>query len=201
MLRIGVTGRMASGKSTVARRFEALGATRVDGDALGWETLRDPAVTRAIAAAFGPAVIGSTGVVDRARLGAVVFRDRDAMSRLNAIVQPPLLARVRAALAAAEGDGVLALDAALLSTWGLEPELDGVVEVTAPEDVRVGRLWRVRGGSEAEARERIAGQDLPPLARTVAFWRIENDADVAALTQKADRVWEEILKLEKPKSA
>ena len=164
MLRIGVTGRMASGKSTVARRFEALGATRVDGDALGWETLRDPEVTRAIAAAFGPTAIDSAGAVDRSRLGAIVFRDRAAMSRLNAIVQPPLLVRVRGALAAAAGDGVLVLDAALLSTWGIEPELDGVVEVAAPEKLRVERLRTVRGGSEAEARERIAGQDLPPLA-------------------------------------
>jgi dephospho-CoA kinase len=200
MLRIGVTGRMASGKSTVARRFEALGATRVDGDTLGWETLRDPEVTRAIAAAFGPTVIDSAGAVDRSRLGAIVFRDRAAMSRLNAIVQPPLLIRVRGALAAAKGDGVLVLDAALLSTWGIEPELDGVVEVAAPEELRVERLRTVRGGSEAEARERIAGQDLPPLARTPSFWRIENDAGVADLMQRADRVWDEILKL-KPKSA
>ena len=199
MLRIGVTGRMASGKSTVARRFEALGATRVDGDALGWETLRDPEVTRAIAAAFGPTAIDPAGAVDRARLGAVVFRDRAAMSRLNAIVQPPLLLRVRGVLAA-EGDGILVLDAALLSTWGIEPELDGVVEVAAPEELRVERLRTVRGGSEAEARERISGQDLPPLARTPSFWRIENDADVAELTRRADRVWDEILKL-KPKSA
>ena len=199
MLRIGVTGRMASGKSTVARRFEALGATRVDGDALGWETLRDPEVTRAIAAAFGRTAIDPAGAVDRARLGAVVFRDRAAMSRLNAIVQPPLLLRVRGVLAA-EGDGILVLDAALLSTWGIEPELDGVVEVAAPEELRVERLRTVRGGSEAEARERISGQDLPPLARTPSFWRIENDADVAELTRRADRVWDEILKL-KPKSA
>jgi dephospho-CoA kinase len=191
---------MASGKSTVARRFEALGASRVDGDALGWETLRDPDVARAIAAAFGPAAIDPAGAVNRARLGAVVFRDRAAMSRLNAIVQPPLLARVRAALAAAQGDGILVLDAALLSTWGIEAELDGVVEVTAPDELRVERLRQVRGCSDAEARERIAGQDLPPLAGTSAFWRIENDADVAELTRRADRVWDEMLKL-KPKSA
>src|ERR1700741_3378880 len=138
MLRIGVTGRMASGKSTVARRFEALGAPRADGDALGWETLRDPAVKAAIAAAFGSSMIDGAGHVDRARLGPVVFRDGEAMRRLNEIVQPRLLARVREALAAAAaGAGVFVLDAALLSTWGVEPELDGVVEVLAPTELRV----------------------------------------------------------------
>ena len=200
MLRIGVTGRMASGKSTVARRFETLGATRVDGDALGWETLRDPAVKTAIAAAFGGRMIDEAGDVDRARLGPVVFRDEEAMRRLNEIVQPPLLARVRAALAAAvEGAGVFVLDAALLSTWGVETELDGVVEVAAPTELRVDRLREARGGSKADALQRIEGQRLPPLRPGGARWHIENDADEAELTRRADRVWNEILKL-KPKS-
>ena len=192
MLRIGVTGRMASGKSTVARRFEARGATRVDGDALGWETLRDPDVKAAIGAAFGAAMLGQGGDVDRARLGAVVFRDRAAMHRLNEIVQPPLLSRVRSALDAATGDGVFVLDAALIATWGLESELDGVVEVVAPEDLRVERLRRARGGSEADARERITGQSLPPLGPARALWRIENDAGPEELTRRADEVWDEI---------
>jgi dephospho-CoA kinase len=200
MLRIGVTGRMASGKSTVARRFEALGATRVDGDALGWETLRDPAVKTAIAAAFGAPMIDEAGNVDRARLGPIVFRDSEAMRRLNEIVQPPLLARVREALAAAAaGTGVFVLDAALLSTWGVEPELDAVVEVSAPTELRVDRLRKARGGSVADALERIEGQRLPPLSPGPVHWHIENDADEAELTRRADRVWNEVLRL-KPKS-
>src|SRR5215213_7523193 len=95
MLRIGVTGLMASGKSTVARRFEERGAVRIDGDALGWETLRDPEVRDQIARTFGADVIAADGSVDRGRLGTVVFVDEAAMARLNAIVQPPLLRLVR----------------------------------------------------------------------------------------------------------
>ena len=195
MLRIGVTGRMASGKSTVARRFEAKGATRVDGDALGWETLREPEVKSAIASAFGADVLKGAGEVDRGRLGAIVFRDPGAMSRLNAIVQPRLLERVRASLDAATGSGVFVLDAALISTWELESELDGVVEVLAPLDARLRRLQDARGGSAADARERIEGQNLPPLGPTRAYWRIENDGDPSELTRRADLVWEEIMKL------
>ena len=185
---------MASGKSTVARRFEAKGATRVDGDALGWKTLRDPEVKSAIASAFGAEVMDGAGEVDRGRLGAIVFRDHAAMSRLNAIVQPRLLARVRASLDAGTGSGVFVLDAALISTWGLESELDGVVEVVAPPDVRIRRLRDARGGSEAVARERIEGQNLPPLGPTHAYWRIENDGDPAELERRSDLVWEEIMK-------
>lgn len=190
MVRIGVTGLMASGKSTVARRFEERGAVRIDGDTLGWETLRLPEVRDRIAALFGPSVIGRDGEVDRAELGAKVFRDRPAMGRLNAIVQPPLLSRVRDRLASA--GSVAVVDAALLSTWGLERELDGVVEVVAPEAVRIARLKSSRGFTEAEATERIRGQSLPPLHGVRRHWRLENDGDAKALLGRADQIWNEI---------
>jgi len=141
MVRIGVTGAMASGKSTLARRFRDRGADLVDGDALGWEVLRLPEVRDAIAEAFGAGVMDRQGHVDRARLGAVVFADPDRMRRLNAIVQPKLLERVRAAMDE-PGGGVRVLDAAMLTTWRLEPELDGVIEVVASEDERAALLTR-----------------------------------------------------------
>lgn len=194
MIRIGVTGPMASGKSTVSRRFQERGAIRIDGDALGWETLRSPEVRDAIAAAFGRATLDASGEVDRGALGRVVFRDAAAMERLNAIVQPPLLERVRARIAVL-GEGVLVLDAAMISTWGLEPELDGVVEVTAAEPIRVRRLMRERGMTEAAARERIAGQRLPPLRGARKQWRVVNEADPAALLRKVDPIWDEIARM------
>jgi dephospho-CoA kinase len=113
------------------------------------------------------------------------------MERLNGAVQPALLERVRERIAV-PGDGVLVLDAALLSTWGLEPELDGVVEVAAAEPNRVRRLMRARGWTEAAARERVAGQRLPPLRGARKLWRIQNDADMAALIRRADRIWDEV---------
>jgi len=195
MVRIGVTGLMASGKSTVARRFEERGAVRIDGDALGWETLRIPEVRSRIAEAFGREILGPEGEVDRARLGARVFRDPRAMERLNAIVQPPLRERVLEKVSSIEsaraaGPSVLVLDAALISTWGLERELDGVVEVTAPEPLRIARL-RSRATDE-EAAARVRGQSLPPLGPAARLWRIENGGDPAALLAEADKVWNEI---------
>jgi dephospho-CoA kinase len=198
MVRIGVTGLMASGKSTVARRFEQRGAIRIDGDALGWETLRDPGVRSRIAEEFGRGVLSPGGEVDRARLGGLVFRDPRAMERLNSIVQPSLRERVLERLAAVD-DGrahsnpaVVVLDAALISTWGLEHELDGVVEVTASEPLRIARLKGARGATEDEAAGRVRGQSLPPLGPAARLWKIDNATDEASLIAGADRIWDEI---------
>ena len=89
MLRIGVTGLMASGKTDVARRFVERGARLVEGDVLGWEVLREPEVRDRLIALFGPTVRTSDGAVDRRALGRIVFGDASEMNRLNALVQPP----------------------------------------------------------------------------------------------------------------
>jgi dephospho-CoA kinase len=194
MVRIGVTGAMASGKSTLARRFRERGAELVDGDALGWEVLRLPEVRAAIREAFGEDVIDRQGDVDRGRLGKVVFADPDRMSRLNAIVQPRLLERVRATIGE-PGALVKVLDAAMLTTWRLEPELDGVVEVVAPEDARARRLRAARAFSDEEARGRIQGQKLPPVRGARRHWKVENAGDKAQLLARADEIWQEIQSL------
>jgi len=191
MVRIGVTGHMGSGKSTVARRFQEKGAALVDGDTLGWEVLRLPEVRQAIGASIGPDILDREGHVDRARLGRVVFRDPSVMERLNAIVQPVLLRRVRELLEG-PGEGVLVLDAAVLPVWRLEPELDGVIEVTASEDVRVRRIRAARGFTDLEARERVRGQRIPAIRGARRQWRIENEGDRAELLRRADAIWEEI---------
>jgi dephospho-CoA kinase len=194
MVRIGVTGAMASGKSTLARRFRERGADLVDGDALGWEVLRLPEVSAAIREAFGEDVIDRQGVVDRGRLGKIVFADPDQMSRLNAIVQPRLKDRVRAALEE-PGSAVKVLDAAMLTTWRLEPELDGVVEVVASEDARARRLRAARAFSDEEARARIQGQKIPAVRGARRHWKVENAGDKAQLLARADEIWNEIQSL------
>ncbi|HTK68541.1 MAG TPA: dephospho-CoA kinase [Candidatus Eisenbacteria bacterium] len=199
MVRIGVTGAMASGKSTLARRFRDRGADLVDGDALGWEVLRLPEVRDAIAEAFGAGVMDRQGHVDRARLGAVVFADPDRMRRLNAIVQPKLLERVRAAMDE-PGGGVRVLDAAMLTTWRLEPELDGVIEVVASEDERARRLRAARAFADEEARGRIQGQKLPAVRGAKRLWKVENVGDKAALLTRADAIWDEIQSLSEAKA-
>jgi len=195
MLRIGVTGLMASGKSSVARRFEEHGARLVDADALGWEVLQNPKVRESLRTHFGDAILAPDGSVDRGVLGRIVFRDAAAMERLNAVVQPVLARTVREALAARMENGVTVLDAALLSTWRLEPELDGVVDVFAPTEIRVERLRSSKGFSDAEARERILGQNLPPVRSPRRHWRLENAGTRADLLAQTDRIWAEFERL------
>jgi dephospho-CoA kinase len=194
MVRIGVTGAMASCKSTLARRFRERGADLVDGDALGWEVLRLPEVIAAIREAFGEDVIDRQGEVDRGRLGKIVFADPDRMTRLNAIVQPRLKDRVRATLEE-PGATVKVLDAAMLTTWRLEPELDGVVEVVASEDARARRLRAARAFSDEEARGRIQGQKIPAVRGARRHWKVENAGDKTQLLARADEIWEEIQSL------
>jgi dephospho-CoA kinase len=128
------------------------------------------------------------------RLGKVVFADPDRMSRLNAIVQPRLLERVRATIGE-PGALVKVLDAAMLTTWHLEPELDGVVEVVAPEDARARRLRAARAFSDEEARGRIQGQKIPPVRGARRHWKVENAGDKAQLLARADEIWQEIQSL------
>ncbi|HEU4333169.1 MAG TPA: dephospho-CoA kinase [Candidatus Eisenbacteria bacterium] len=194
MPRIGVFGAMASGKSTVSKWFREWGAALVEGDALGWSVLAEPEIVAALRAEFGPGIVDAPGGVDRARLGRVVFAEPSAMDRLNALVQPRLRARVREALEVAP-PGVVVLDAAMLTTWGLEPELDGVVEVRAGESRRLERLRASRGFSEAEALERIRGQRLPPVRNAKRHWILHNDGGLAGLRRAAEELWREIASL------
>jgi len=184
MLRIGVTGLMASGKSDVARRFEERGARLLEGDALGWEVLRDQEVRDRLGALFGPSILAPDGSVDRRALGRIVFGDTSELNRLNALVQPRLERRVREALESARGEGVLVLDAALLGSWNLAPTLDGVVLVLAPEETRIARLSAFKGFPQAEARERVMGQRLPPVRGARRLWR-SRSATTAARRARA----------------
>jgi len=196
MLRIGVTGLMASGKTDVARRFVERGARLIEGDVLGWEVLREPEVRDRLIALFGPTVRGADGAVDRRALGRIVFGDASEMNRLNALVQPRLVRRVREALGETAAEGVLVLDAALLGVWNLIPELDGVVEVTAPAETRIARLAAFKEFPQAEARERVDGQRLPPVRGARRLWKIENAGTRAELLRRADEVWSEIERLQ-----
>jgi dephospho-CoA kinase len=186
---------MGSGKSTVSRRFQEHGAMLIDGDALGWEVLERAEVKEALAICFGPGVLSADGSVDRRALGKRVFADPSAMAALNAIVQPVLVARVREVLAGIRGDVVAVLDAAMLTVWRLEPEMDGVVEVSAPAELRLSRLRASKGFSEAEARERVGGQSLPKVRNARRHWSIENTGTPAELLAKADRVWLQVSQL------
>jgi len=159
---IGLVGRAGSGKSTVARTLEADGAVVIAADQLGHQvTDHDPEVRRALEADYGNEVYRPDGALDRRRVAARIFADPAARARLDALVHPRILARIRnrlGELRAASFRGVVVIDAALMLEWGLERECDAILAVVAPEREQVERLARARQWSEDEARARLAAQ-------------------------------------------
>jgi len=162
LLLIGLVGRAGSGKSTVARALAGAGAVVIDADALGHQvTDQDPEVRAALAAEYGPDVYGADGRLERGTVAARVFHDPAARARLDRLVHPRILDRIRARLEelrAAKFHGPVVIDAALMLEWGLEREVDAVIAVTAPESLQLERRRRARGWTEEEARARLAAQ-------------------------------------------
>lgn len=159
---IGLVGRAGSGKSTVASVLRARGAQVLDADAIGHDvTDHDPAVREAMLREYGPAVYLDDGRLNRRLVATKVFADAGALERLNALVHPRILRRLRERLLALPGEGfrgAVVVDAALMLDWAFERECDAVLAVVAPEEAQVARLVRGRGWSEADARKRLAAQ-------------------------------------------
>jgi dephospho-CoA kinase len=191
-LHIGLTGNIASGKSTVARRLAELGATVIDADVLAREAVAPGSDGfDAVVDHFGAAVIAADGTIDRAALRRLVFRDPEARAALNAIVHPAVsrLRDARFAEANRRGDAIVISDIPLLFEVGLEHAFDGVILVDAPVAVRRARLLRDRGLSGADADAMIAAQWTSDRKRAGATWVIDNDGSVAQLHERVAELW------------
>jgi dephospho-CoA kinase len=190
---IGLTGGIATGKSTVARLLAGRGAAVVDADLLAREVVLpgSPALGE-IAAAFGPAVLTSAGELDRAALGALVFADASQRRRLEAITHPRIGALMGERIAAALGSAapLVVADIPLLFEGGRGELVEGVLLVDAPEEVQLSRLMLRDGIDEAAARARIAAQ--MPLAekRRRATWVIDNAGSPESTAGQVEAWWE-----------
>lgn len=197
MLLVGLTGNIASGKSTVARVFAAYGATVIDADVLARVAVRvgTPAYDR-IVARWGNDVLAPDGVLDRGELRARVFHDPAELEALNEIVHPEV-ARLRDLAvgdARARGDRIVVCDIPLLFEKNLVEEFDVVVLVDAPRPVRLERLVRDRDLRETDAMAMIAAQMPAELKRARADFVIDNDATLPALTVQIENVWAALLR-------
>lgn len=195
MIRVGLTGNIASGKSSVARVWRRLGAHVIEADLLAREAVApgSPGLRRVVEV-FGPDVIDSEGRLDRAALREIVFRDPEARARLEAITHPEI-ARLREeeeARLAAAGVDLVVNDVPLLFEVGMEDAFDVVVLVDAPEEVRLERLIRDRGLSEAEARRMIEAQMPSDLKRPKSDIVIENTGSLQELEARAEEVWQRL---------
>jgi dephospho-CoA kinase len=190
VLRVGLTGGIGSGKSTVSRRLAELGAVVIDSDVLAREVV-EPGTPghAAVVAAFGPGVLAPDGTLDRPALGAIVFADEHALEALNGIVHPLIRERAADQASAAADDAVLVQDVPLLVESGMGDSFDMVMVVDAPDDERVARLVRERGMTEEDARARMAVQASREERLAAADIVLDNSGTPEALLDEVDHLW------------
>ena len=193
MLLVGLTGNIASGKSTVAQLFAERGATIIDADKLARDAVQPgtPAL-HAIVSRWGTGVLVADGHLDRAALRAIVFdNDPDQLDALNHIVHPDVEQRRLAAVAAAQarGDRIVICDIPLLFEKKMVDEFDVVLLVDAPRPLRLERVSQERGLSTDEAMAMIAAQMPAELKRARADLVIQNAGSREDLAKQVSAVW------------
>jgi dephospho-CoA kinase len=190
---IGLTGGIATGKSTVARLLADRGAVIVDADLLAREVVEpgSPALAE-IAARFGGSVLTPEGALDRAALGAVVFADPEERRRLEAITHPRIAALMgeRIAEGLASDAPLVVADIPLLFENDRDGLVEGVLLVDAPEDVQLRRLILRDGVGEAAARARVAAQMPLTEKRRRATWVIDNGGSPEQTAAQVAAWWE-----------
>lgn len=191
---IGLTGGIATGKSTVLRMLEKLGAETIDADRIAHQVMEPggPAY-QAVVEAFGPDILHPDGTIDRRKLGAIAFRDPKALKRLEALTHPAIGAEINRRLAASDAE-VVVIEAIKLIESGMHTRGDALWIVTAPREEQIRRLMRDRGLSRAEAEQRIDAQ--PPIEPKLplADVVIHNDGSLEHLWEQVKTAWERIPK-------
>jgi dephospho-CoA kinase len=193
---IGLTGGIASGKSTVARRLAERGAVAVDADQIAREVVEPgtPALAE-IAATFGDGVLNADGSLNRAALGAIVFSDESSRLRLNAITHPAVLRRSTERFEEARlanPDAIIVYDVPLLVETANAYPFDLIVVAHADAETRIRRLVELRGMAADEATRRIRSQASDEERLAVADVVIDTDGTLEHTLAQADSLWERL---------
>ncbi|MHA7155561.1 dephospho-CoA kinase [Arthrobacter sp. TMN-50] len=190
MLKIGLTGGIAAGKSLVASRFSELGAVLVDADVLAREVVGPgSAGLAAVAAEFGEKVLLADGSLNRPALAAAIFGNPSRRMTLNSLIHPLVRERARRLTAEAPPAAVVVQDIPLLVETGQQHQFHLVVVVDAPDQVRIERLTSLRGMSEGDARARIAAQATRAERVAAADVVLANEGTPGDLLAEVDRLW------------
>jgi dephospho-CoA kinase len=194
VLLVGLTGGIGSGKSTVARLLDRRGAIVIDADQLAREAIA--AGTEGfdrVVEAFGDAVVGADGELDRKALAALVFADPARRAALEAIVHPDVARRFAERLEPyRDTDRVVVYVTPLLVELGLAPAFDVVIVVTATPHLRVSRVASDRGLDPEDVRRRMAAQATDERRMEVADVLLDNDGTLAELEAQVDRLWPDL---------
>lgn len=190
MRRIGLTGGIGSGKSTVAGMLEARGAVIIDADAIarGLVEPGQPAL-EALVDEFGESILQPDGSLSRASLASLAFRDPGTTDRLNAIMHPLIADESRRLMDSAPSGAVVVYDMPLLVETGQQSLVDMVVVVDVPEEMQVERAVGMRGLDAEDVRRRMAVQATRDQRRAVADVVIENSGSLDETEAQVDRLW------------
>lgn len=188
-LRVGLTGGIGSGKSTVAQLLVEHGAFVIDADAIAREIVAPG--TEGLAAlveVFGLEILSADGSLDRAALAGIVFTDPSQRAKLDAVTHPRIAERTRERYARAAPGQIIVHDVPLLAELGLAPHYDHVVVVDCPDEERVTRLVQ-RGLSADDARSRIAAQSTREQRLEIADTVLDNGGSHVDLRRQVDALW------------
>ena len=202
MYLIGLTGGIAAGKSTVAKRWAEHGALEIDADQVARDVVEPGTVGLGrVVEAFGSGVLTADGELDRKQLAMQIFSDAGKREVLNSILHPLIKERTRQLLSELPAESIVVYNVPLLVEAAVDHPFDLVVTVEAPEEEQLRRLVETRGLTESEARSRISAQ-AKPIERAARADRILNsNQDINLLLRDTDALWREILKLSTSASA
>ncbi len=194
MVRVGLTGGVASGKSTVSAILRDLGAVVIDADVLAREVVAPGTDGLAeVVEAFGADVLTADGQLDRPALGGKVFADEEARRRLEAIIHPRVRARAAELEAQAAPDAVVVHDIPLLAETGQANTFDAVIVVDVPVETQVRRMMHERDLSRADAEARVAAQASREDRRAVATYVIDNTGTREDLRDRVAEVFDKLI--------
>ncbi|CUR54098.1 Dephospho-CoA kinase [metagenome] len=192
-MRVGLTGGVASGKSTVSALLRELGAVVIDADQLARQVVEPgTAGLASIVDAFGPAVVAADGSLDRAAMGTIVFADEGKRRLLESIIHPLVRARGAELEAAAAAGALVVHDIPLLFETGQADRFDAVLVVDVPPEVQLDRMISLRGLSRAEADARLAAQASREQRRSIATYVVDNSGTLEDLRERVTEVFDDL---------
>ena len=183
MMKIGLTGNIGSGKTTIARLFEVMGIPVYNADVRGRIISQDPEAVHEISVLLGSDIINSEGLIDRKAVAAIVFNDPLKLAHLNAIVHPKVQADFVNWCKLHEAAPYIIHESAILFESGLNTLFDKTIFVTAPDALKLSRVMNRDGVSEAEVISRIANQWSDSKKEPLADFVIVNDGQTALIEQ------------------
>jgi dephospho-CoA kinase len=194
---IGLTGNIATGKSTVAAMLAELGAMVIDADKVAHQVMgRGDGVFERVVATFGPGVIGANGEIDRGRLGHIVFDDPVALRRLEEIVHPAVGVEINRRITEAEAP-VVVIEAIKLIEAGIHHICQALWVTACPEKQQIERLMTSRSFSFDKAQRRVTAQPPQAKKKKLADVVIDTSGDLAETWQQVELAWQAIMQGER----